>query len=495
MSEEVLINVSPRETRVAMVENGVLQEVIVERESKRGLVSNIYKGRVCRVLPGMQAAFVDIGLERAAFLHAGDISAVEGNGSVSNINEVLREGQTLLVQVIKNPLGTKGARLTTQISIPSRYLVFIPDIETNVGISQRITGEERGRLLNIVNQHMSDGNLWNDEDHQAGERVTCGFIIRTAAEGISEALLQADMSFLCQMWNALLEKAKTAEPTALIYEDLPLKIRTLRDMVGMSVKEIHVDSKETCQEMQNFAKAFIPELEPLIEHYPGERPLFELYNIEEEISNALKRHVELKSGGYLVLDQTEAMTTIDVNTGKFVGHRNLEETIFKTNLEATQAIARQIRLRNLGGIIIVDFIDMLDAEHRRQVLRSLEKYLEKDHAKTHISEISSLGLVQMTRKRTRESLEHTLCETCPTCNGRGSVKSTETICYEIFREVIREARQFDAQQFLVYASQEVVDRLIEESESVEQLEKFIVCNIKFQVETFYTQEQYDIVLI
>ncbi len=497
MSEEVLVNVTPRETRIAMVENGVLQEVVIERENKRGLVSNIYKGRVCRVLPGMQAAFVDIGLERAAFLHASDITTYDGNSNsgVHNINEVLREGQSLLVQVIKNPLGTKGARLTTQISIPSRYLVFIPDIEPNVGISQRINGEERGRLLNIVNQHLSEGKLWNVEGHQAGERLSCGFIIRTAAEGVSETHLQADMAFLCQIWDAVLSRARTAQSASLVYEDLPLKIRTLRDLVGMAVKDIRVDSKENYLEMKAFAETFIPDLVLLLSHYPGERPLFELYNIEEEINDALKRHVELKSGGYLVFDQTEAMTTIDVNTGKFVGHRNLEETIFKTNLEATQAIARHIRLRNLGGIIIVDFIDMIDAEHRRQVLRSLEKYLEKDHAKTHISEISSLGLVQMTRKRTRESLEHTLCETCPICGGRGSVKSTETICYEIFREIIREARQFDAQQFLVYASQEVVDVLIEESDSVEQLEKFVDCNIKFQVETFYTQEQYDIVLM
>ncbi len=493
MSEEVLINVTPRETRVAMVENGVLQEVVIERESKRGLLSNIYRGRACRVLPGMQAAFVDIGLERAAFLHAGDINSTDSG--VNNISDLLREGQSLLVQVIKNPIGSKGARLTTQISIPSRYLVFLPDIEQNVGISQRISGEERGRLLNIVNQHMSAGTLWTAESKQAGQRINCGFIIRTAAEGVSETCLQADMQFLCRVWDAILDKAKTAPPASLVYEDLPLKIRTLRDLVGMEVKSIRVDSNETFLEMRAFARTFIPELIPLLEHYPGERPLFELYNIEEEISNALKRNVELKSGGYLVIDQTEAMATIDVNTGKFVGHRNLEETIFKTNLEATQAIARQIRLRNLGGIIIVDFIDMLDAEHRRQVLRSLEKYLEKDHAKTHISEISALGLVQMTRKRTRESLEHILCETCPTCGGRGTVKSTETICYEIFREIIRESRQFNAQQFLVYASQEVVDILIEESESIEQLEKFIGCSLKFQVETFYSQEQYDIVLM
>lgn len=489
--EEVLINVTPRETRVAMVENGVLQEVLIERASKRGLVGNIYKGKVCRVLPGMQAAFVDIGLERAAFLHIGDIN----NNSAQHISQVLHDGQDLLVQVIKNPLGTKGARLTTQISIPSRYLVLIPEINTNVGVSQRIVGEERDRLLNIVNNYLNTNSVFNCGREENQKKTRCGFIIRTAAEGVSEATLQSDIEFLCRVWHSILEKAKNSKTISLIYEDFPLKIRVMRDLVGMTVEKIRIDSRETFNEMSKFSEEFVPELLPLLEHYTGERPIFELYNIEEEIDRALDKHVDLKSGGYLVIDQTEAMTTIDVNTGKFVGHRNLEETIFKTNLEATQAIARQIRLRNLGGIIIVDFIDMIDPEHRRQVIRSLEKALEKDHAKTYISDISALGLVQMTRKRTRESLEQMLCEPCPLCHGKGMIKSTETICYEIFREIMREAKQFEAQQFLVYASQPVVELLIEESETVDQLEKFIGCSIKFQVENFYTQEQYDIVLI
>lgn len=490
--EEVLINVTPRETRVAMVENGVLQEVLIERASKRGLVGNIYKGKVCRVLPGMQAAFVDIGLERAAFLHIGDIN----NNAAQHISQVLHDGQNLLVQVIKNPLGTKGARLTTQISIPSRYLVLIPEITTNVGVSQRIVGDERGRLLNIVNNYLTSNPVFSCgklEDNQNKPR--CGFIIRTAADGISEATLQSDMEFLCRVWHSILEKTKSVPSMSLIYEDFPLKIRVMRDLVGMTVEKIRIDSRETFAEMSKFSEEFVPELMPLLEHYTGERPIFELYNIEEEIDRALDKHVDLKSGGYLIIDQTEAMTTIDVNTGKFVGHRNLEETIFKTNLEATQAIARQIRLRNLGGIIIVDFIDMIDPEHRRQVIRSLEKSLEKDHAKTYISDISALGLVQMTRKRTRESLEQMLCEPCPLCHGKGVIKSPETICYEIFREIMREAKQFEAQQFLVYASQAVVELLIEESETVDQLEKFIGCSIKFQIENFYPQEQYDIVLI
>lgn len=499
MTEEVLINITPRETRVAMVENGVLQEVIIERVSKRGLVSNIYKGTVCRVLPGMQAAFVDIGLERAAFLHAFDIhgrlenspnTANAAHGEEVNINDLLREGQQVLVQVVKNPLGTKGARLTTQISIPSRYLVLLPDLN-NVGISQRIFGEERERLIKIVNATLEELHREHGEDLPPRG----GFIIRTAAEGVTEDMLRADIQFLFKVWKSVQYKAKQAPSPALVYEDLPLKLRTLRDVVGMTVEKIRIDSRETYLEVRDFTQQFIPEMTQYLEHYRGERPLFELYSIEHEIARALERKVDLKSGGYLVIDQTEAMTTIDVNTGKFVGHRNLEETIFKTNLEATQAIARQLRLRNLGGIIILDFIDMIDADHRRQVIRSLEKYLERDHAKTHISEISSLGLVQMTRKRTRESLEHVLCEVCPTCNGRGSIKSGQTVCYEIFREILREARQFDSQSFLVFASQKVVDYIFEEEAStVEQLETFINRTIKFRVEGFYGQEQYDIVL-
>ena len=499
MSEEVLINVTPRETRVAMVENGVLQEILIERANRRGLVSNIYKGRVCRVLPGMCAAFVDIGLERTAFIHASDIitdnqNCGQYNGAL-DISEVLREGQTLLVQVIKDPIGTKGARLTTQISIPSRYLVLIPDLST-VGISQRIDGDERQRLIEIVKQHMVQGQSASQLTDESAQRAPGGFIIRTAADGVSEEILQADIDLLSRIWASAQERAVHAPAASLIYEDFSLVFRTLRDLVGSNVEKIRVDSLQSSQEMHAFCEQFIPELLPLIEHYAGERPIFELYGIETELNRALERRVDLKSGGYLVIDQTEAMTTIDVNTGKFVGHRNLEETIFKTNLEATQAIARQLRLRNLGGIIIVDFIDMQDPEHRRQVIRSQERYLERDHAKTHISGISDLGLVQMTRKRTRESLEHQLCETCPTCQGRGTVKTVETMCYEIFREILREARQYESQQFLIFAAQNVVDFVIEEeSAGLAELERFIERPIKFQVESYYTQEQYDIVLM
>ncbi len=484
MSEEILINVTPRETRVAMVENGVLQEVFIERASRLGLVGNIYKGKIQRVLPGMQAAFVDIGLERTAFLHASDI--FQGNGGEKkedNILNLVRQGQDILVQVVKDPLGSKGARLTTHLSIAARFLVFMPGQE-HIGVSQKIEGEdERQHLRGIITA-------------LAGEIGQGGYIVRTVAERMSEAELRSDMEFLHKMWAEIQERAATAPAGSLVHEDLRLLMRTMRDQVGAEVEKVRIDSRENYEKVLKFASKFIPELAPRIEYYPGERPIFDLYNIEDEIQKALGRKVQLKSGGYLIIDQTEAMTTIDVNTGAFVGHRNLEETIFKTNLEATQAIARQLRLRNLGGIIILDFIDMSEPEHRAQVMRALERSLERDRAKSHICEVSGLGLVEMTRKRTRESLEHVLCEPCPTCQGRGSVRTAETVCYEIFRELLREARQFDAQQFLVLASQEVVDIMLdEESTSVAELEEFIGKPIRFQVETLYTQEQFDVVLL
>lgn len=483
MSEELLINVTPRETRIAVLENGVLQEVYIERASKRGLVGNIYKGKVVRVLPGMQAAFIDIGLERAAFLHESDIVAANqdnGNGK-EGITQLLREGQEVLVQVIKDPLGSKGARLTTQLSIAARFLVFMPGI-AHIGVSQKIVAEEeRNRLRDGVRNVVGE-----DTDH--------GYIIRTVTEGCSEQSLADDVHFLQRMWGAIQERQKEEYAPALIHEDLSLERRALRDFVGPEVEKIRIDTREGHAKAVKFAEKFIPAVAPRIEHYPGERPIFDLYGVEDEIQKALSKKVQLKSGGYLVVDQTEAMTTIDVNTGAFVGHRNLEETIFKTNLEAAQSIARQLRLRNLGGIIILDFIDMEAPEHRVQVLQALQRALERDHAKSHICEVSSLGLIEMTRKRTRESLEHILCESCPTCGGRGSLKTPETVCYEVFREITREARQFEAQRFMVLASQDVVDVMLEdESSSVAELEAFIGKPIKFQVEVMYTQEQFDVV--
>ncbi len=496
MSEEILINVTPQETRVAVVENGVLQEVCIERSRKRGLVGNIYKGRVSRVMPGMDAAFVDIGLAKAAFLHASDVvtrpgglvdgveTLLEERAPKASITSLLQEGQELLVQVVKDQLGTKGARLTTHITIPSRYLVLMPNCD-NIGVSTRIEeDEERQRLKNTI------AELSKEMGHP------CGFILRTAAEGVTEEDLKRDMRFLHQLWENISARAAEAPAGSGVYSDLPLAFRTLRDLTGDDVEKIRIDSRETLNKVQGFVKSLIPELRAVIEHYPGERPIFDLYGIEDEIQKALQRKVDLKSGGYLIIDQTEAMTTIDVNTGGFLGHRNLEETTFKTNLEAAQAIARQLRLRNLGGIIIIDFIDMAQEEHKRHVLRALEKALEADHAKSQICDVSPLGLVEMTRKRTRESLEHILCEPCPTCNGRGSLKTAETVCYELFREILREVRQFETNELLVLASQEVVDLLLdEESTSLAELEEFIGKPIKFQVEALYTQEQFDVVLI
>ncbi len=484
MSEELLINVTPPETRVALIENGVLQEIIIERTARRGLVGNIYKGKVCRVLPGMQAAFVDMGLDRAAFLHASDITSTDADPPSDQIHELVREGDMLVVQVVKDPLGTKGARLTTSLSIPSRYLVYMPGLR-NIGVSQKIEDEqERLRLRSTL------GNFLSETEN------TGGFIARTAAEGVSEEALRADMRFLTRLWHTVQERARTANGIALIHEDLVLAMRALRDLVGPDVERIRIDSRSMYLKSREFVNTLIPDALPRLEYYPGERPLFDLYGVEDEIQKALERKVQLKSGGHLVIDQTEAMTTIDVNTGAFVGHRNLEETIFKTNLEAAQAICRQLRLRNLGGIIIIDFIDMGEDEHKRQVMRALEKCLSKDHAKTHISEVSSLGLVEMTRKRTRDSLEHILCEPCSRCDGRGSLKTAETTCYEIFREIMREARQFDVETLLVLASQEVIDRLVdEESTHLAELEEFIGKPIRLQAEVLYTQEQYDVVLI
>jgi ribonuclease G len=494
MSEEILINVTPRETRVAVVENGMLQEVHIERTLRRGYVGNIYKGRVLRVMPGMQAAFVDVGLERAAFLHASDILRAAppepGEGDevpppsqpTPPIAELVRDGQEIIVQVVKDPIGTKGARLTTQLSIPSRYLVLLPHGRV-LGVSARIEDEaERARLKSAMTEIVRD--------------APAGYIVRTNAEGQSTESLAEDVAYLGKAWRAIQAAIAPAALGSCIYEDLSLPLRALRDLMRRDVEKVRVDSRETLERTQRFAAQFMPELADRIEHYPGERPIFDLYGVEDEIQRAMQKSVPLKSGGYLIVDQTEAMTTIDVNTGAFLGHRNLEETVYRTNLEAAQAAARQLRLRNLGGIVIIDFIDMTDAEHRRQVLRQLEKALARDHAKTTVYEFSPLGLVEMTRKRTTESLERQLCEPCHTCGGRGSLKTAETVCYEIFREITRAVRQFEASKLLVLASPKVVAKILEEeSGAVAELEEFIGKTIRFQSDEQYAQEQYDVVLL
>mgnify|MGYP002700521739 FL=1 len=500
MSEEILINVTPMETRVAVIENGVVQEIFLEREAKRGQVGSIFRGKIVRVLPGMQAAFVDVGLERAAFLHAKDIwvkdktLASDGVEVVPNIRDLAQEGKYIVVQVTKDMIGSKGARLTTHLSIPSRFLVFMP-YSDHLGISQRIEDEaERERLRTLMDELVAEEIVKDGGDGVITTRL--GFILRTAADGVDKESLRSDVRFLWRMWCAIKEKTKGDNKITKIHEDLPLYMRTLRDEVREGVEKVRIDSRETFAKILAFAKEFTPASASLIDHYPGERPIFDLYGVEQEIQKALSRDVQLKSGGYLVVDQTEAMTTVDVNTGGFVGHRNLEETIFKTNLEAAQAIARQLRLRNLGGIIIIDFIDMEEEEHRRQVLRIFEKVLERDRAKTKITQVSELGLVEMTRKRTRESLERILCEACPTCSGRGFIKTAETACFEIFREILRQYRAYDAESYLVIASQDVVDRLLdEESANVADVEEFIGKTIRFQVEMLYSQEQFDVVLV
>jgi ribonuclease G len=497
MTEEILVNVTPRETRVAVVENGMLQELHIERGWRRGVVGNIYKGRVQRVMPGMQAAFVDIGLDRAAFLHAADIvkpaQVVEGEGEgdaaplpptpTRPIAELLREGQDIIVQVVKDPIGSKGARLTTQLSIPSRYLVLLPRTRV-VGVSARIEDEaERARLKTHV------GTL-----SPAGAQH--GYIVRTNAEGQPEEALAEDIAYLNRAWALIEEKSASARVGERVYEDLSLPLRAVRDLMRKDVEKVKVDSRETCDRLRTFAAQYMPGLAEKIEHYTGARPIFDLYGVEDEIQRALDKEVPLKSGGYLVIDQTEAMTTIDVNTGSFLGQRNLEETVYRTNLEAAQSVARQLRLRNLGGIIIIDFIDMTDAEHRRQVLRQLEKSLTRDHAKTTVYEFSPLGLVEMTRKRTTESLERQLSEPCHECGGRGTLKTPETVTYEIFREIVRQVRQFDAARLLVIASPKVVARITdEESASVAELEEFLGKSIRFQADEQYAQEQFDVVLL
>ena len=483
MSDELLINVTPMECRVALVENGTVNELFVERLAKRGLVGNIYKAKVVRVLPGMQAAFVDIGLSRTAFLHINDMIWPR-NQPTPNVFELLQPGQILTVQVMKDMLGTKGARLSTDLSIPSRYLVMMP-YGHHTGVSQRIESEkERERLRSII------------ERIQAEHKLPGSVIVRTAAEGIEEEAIAQDMAYLAKLWDFIQRKQKCVLVPSLVFEELPLPQRVIRDLANEETAKIQVDSREVFAKLQEFVDEFVPMMSARLKHYPGECPIFDLYNVENDIQKALQTRVALKSGGYLMIDQTEAMTTIDVNTGSYVGGRTLEDTVFKTNMEATQVIVRQLRLRNLGGIIIIDFIDMQEASHRDEVLQQFEKVLEKDHAKTKITQVSELGLVEMTRKRTRESLEHLLCESCPTCQGRGYVKSPETVCYEIFREILRYSRDFQSQTgFTVVAHPAVVDRLLTvEAAAVSDLEHFVKRVIKFQVENLYTQEQYDIIL-
>jgi ribonuclease G len=475
MAEEILVNMTPREVRVALLDNGMLQEVHIERSLQHGIIGNIYKGRINRLLPGIQAAFVDIGHERSAFLHVSDVLGYT-NSPDTDIRDLLRQGQELLVQAYKDPLGGKGARLTTQFTIPSRYLVFTPGV-TQISVSQKITDEaERQRLSSMITAELSGG-----------------YIFRTAAEGVSQAEVDSDKEFLQTLWMELSERGRQAKSGEIVYEEIPIVLRVLRDLVGYSIEKIRVDHQKTVQEMRYFAEHYVPGLRDKIEYYESNHPIFDLYSVEDELQKALQRKVYLKSGGHLIFDQTEAMTTIDVNTGSYLGAGSLEQTLFKTNLEAIEVIARQIRLRNLGGIIIIDFIDMNDNLHKEHVLESLKSALAKDPAKTQISELSSLGLVQLTRKRARESLEHILCVTCPLCRRRGSIKSIETVSYEIFRELHRISQSYPWTGYLVVASEQIVNSLMDEDSTIlADLEVQLNKPIKLKIEPSFTQEHYNI---
>ncbi len=491
MQQDILINWSPQETRVAVIEQGAVQELHVERTLERGLVGNIYLGKVARVLPGMQSAFVDIGLERAAFLHVADvwhppqegetISAARTAQAQIPIEKQVFEGQALMVQVIKDPIGTKGARLSTQISIAGRLLVFLPQ-DDHIGISQKIPLEQREDLRKRMTE-LSGG--------QGG-----GFILRTNGEDASDAELAEDIRYLRKAWARIKDASVRLPPQSLLHQDLNLLQRVLRDMVGESTQTIRVDSREQFALLKQFGAEFMPAAAEKLHLYKGERPIFDLYAVDEEIAKALGRRVDLKSGGYLIVDQTEALTTVDVNTGGYVGARNFDDTIFKTNLEAAQAIARQLRLRNLGGIIIVDFIDMAREDHREAVLAEFRKQLARDRVKTMAGGFSQLGLVEMTRKRTRESLAHMLCEPCDVCAGKGIVKTPRSVAYDIFREILREARQFNPREFRVVASPKVIELFLdEESQHLAGLSEFIGKPVSLQSEASMAQEQYDIVLL
>lgn len=481
--ETILVNITPQETRVAILEKQTICELHIERHSEHSLVGNIYLGIVRRVLPGMQSAFIDIGLERAAFLHIVDVFEQRQNPEqIQRIEHQLFEGQTLLVQVTKDPINNKGARLSTQISLAGRFLVHLPQDE-HIGISQRIENEqERQNLRERMSTLLS-------------EQSNHGYIIRTNAENATDAELKADINYLSKMWQHINKMAKISPPTTLLYEELPLSLRVLRDMFHTDTTQcIWVDSKLNHRKMIDFAKLYVQDATEKLHLFQGDRPLFETYSIEREIAHALQPRVDLNFGGYLIIESTEAMTTIDVNTGGFVGAKNFDETIFKTNLEACYAIARALRLRNIGGMVIVDFIDMTQPEHREAVLQEFANALSLDRTRVTLNGFTNLNLVELTRKRTRENLNQVLCEPCYVCSGRGRLKTAQTICYEIQREMVRDNHRFSPKQFRIIASTKVIDLFLEEeSESLERLIKFINKPILLQADAHYSQEQYDII--
>ncbi len=501
MSSEIVVNAGREETRVALLDNGLVTEIYIDRKKDRGIAGNVYKGRVMKVLPGMQAAFVDIGLEKSAFLYVGDVfdSAseytplmedegleleVESKRKRSHANQIedlLQEGQDILVQVSKEPISTKGARVTTYISIPGRYLVMMPGVN-HIGVSRRIeNSDERKRLREIV------GRL---------RKPNTGYIVRTASQDRSEEDFSADVEFLSRLWeNILKRKERTAAP-ALMHNELDLVFRVIRDVFTKDVDRMMIDSEDEYRRVKEFVDSYLPQLGRRIKLYDGDDPVFDHYGVEIEISKALGRKVWLKSGGYIIIDQTEALTTIDVNTGRYVGKRTLEDTILKTNLEAVREIAYQLRLRNIGGIIILDFIDMEREDNRRKVYSALQEALANDKAKTTISHISPIGLIEMTRKRIRESLGRTLCDICPYCDGRGYVKSARTVCYEVFREIRRSFTGSEEKKALVTVNSVVADMMYEEErQGVEELEKEFQKKIVIKADPNLHQEQYEVVMV
>jgi len=507
MSTELLVNTTPFETRIARIENGLAEEIYIERERERGLKGNIYKGRVQRVLPGIQAAFVDIGMHKSGFLYAGDIAAPEAeplddespeaekssdeNNDTENsppqrriippINTLVREGQEVLVQVSKDPIASKGPRLTSLLSLAGRYLVYLPELE-HVGIARRMEGhEERERLLAIGHDIRPDN---------------AGLIIRTVAEGHSKEELQDDLNFLIRLWSDIEKRSKNTVTGSVIHAELSLHLRVMRDYVDDQVQKIHIDSKETYQSMKKFAQNFMPEVAKRLYYYPGDRPIFDVYGVEEELNRALKRKVPLKSGGHIVIEQTEALIAIDVNSGSFIRSRSMEETGFKTNLEAVHEIVHQLRLRNLGGIIVVDFIDMQEEENKTRMLEVLEEALTRDKTKTNVVQLSSLGLVEMTRKRTRDSLGRTLLSECSRCESVGHTKSPTTICYQLFREVVAEARAYPCEKLMIIAHPKLIDVLLgEESEQVARLEEFLGKQIALKSDIQLDPEHFEIALL
>ncbi|MDQ7004885.1 MAG: Rne/Rng family ribonuclease [Ghiorsea sp.] len=505
MSTELLVNVTPFETRISRVENGRAEELYIERTRGKGLRGNMYLGRVQRVIPGIQAAFVDIGMERAGFLYAGDIPGArleneiidaddeqEAKGddetslnvgyrqNIAPIGQLLREGQEILVQVSREPISSKGPRLTAMVSLAGRYLVYLPELD-HVGIARRLEGEEeRERLLVIANSIKVEGS---------------GIIIRTVAEGHSQEDLAQDLQFLIKLWQDIEKKRKKYSLKTIVHTELNLYLRVMRDFVDDEVEKIHVDSKEAYVNMKAFAKKFMPEVEGRLYYYPGSRPIFDVYGVEEEVNRALLRKVNLKSGGSIVIDQAEALIAIDVNSGSSVSSRNLEETSFKTNLEAVHEVVHQLRLRNLGGIIVIDFIDMEDKDNQAKVMEVLEEALTRDKVKSKAHPFTALGLVQLTRKRTRDSLGRMLQMECEHCSSTGLTKSMQTVCYQLFREVVAEARAYPSEKLLVIAHPKLIDLMLgEENEMVVQLETFLGKQISFKHDEQFATDRYEVVL-